>query len=231
MQSLIKWEFIKTFKRLKGVVLFLVCVITLSSILPVEFGTLEKNSFNPVTLFLSLSVGVCFVMLAFYPMYNIVCDYRKKSYALECSSGYPLWKIIVAKSVVNIVVAGLAAGALAIAVLVFQRFNTENIGYLVVTPNERIHSGMLLSTYLVEAVLVNPACVLFGYIISSTTRVFRNARITGTVLFMILHSYAISMLWGSGVPYLFIELVLSIILFAVAARRADRLYEQYISNM
>lgn len=230
MLSIIKWEFIKTSRRLWGIVLFVVCVIALTSIIPVGLFRTSDHGTDFIAFTLSFCLIFTIPILMFYPMYNMICDFRKKSYALERSSGVEMWKSILAKSIVNLAVALITLGLLFLAVNVFQRFNTESTRYFALFPSDRIPDGWLFPVFLIEAAIVNPAEILFGYIMASTGRIFRNHRIIGTVLWLTVFNYVTIWIWSTGI-YLLPELILALLLLAAAARRADRRYEQFVGNM
>lgn len=230
MLSIIKWEFIKTGRRLWGIVIYIIVDLLISYLIPVDLPWGKTDSFDPLVLFLSLSVGFCFLFLAFYPMYNMICDFRKKSYALERSSGVEMWKAILAKSIVNLAVVLLVFGGLFLASKVFQRFSTDHVKYLYLTQSERIPDGWVFPIFLIEVAIINPAQILFGYIMASTGRIFRNHRIIGTLLWLAVFNFITMGVWNTG-NYLLPELVMALLLFVVAARRADRRYEQFVGNM
>jgi|GEM_PF-976271 len=230
MLSIIKWEFIKTYRRLWGLLLFQACVIAAAAIVPVGLFRASDHDTDFVAFILSFCLIFTIPVLMFYPMYNMICDFRKKSYALERSTGAELWKSILAKSIVNLVVALIALGVMFLAVYVFQRFNTESTKYFAFFPSDRIPDGWLFPVFLIEATIVNPAEILFGYIMASTGRIFRNHRIIGTVLWLAVFNYVTIWIWSTG-NYLIPELVMALLLLAVAARRADRRYEQFVGNM
>lgn len=230
MLSIIKWEFIKTLRRLWGILLFQACVIAVSAIVPVGLFRTSDHGTDIIAFILSFCLIFTIPILMFYPMYNMICDFRKKSYALERSSGVEMWKSILAKSIVNLAVALIAVGVMFLAITVFQRFNTESTKYFSVFPSERIPKGWIFPVFLIEAAIVYPAQILFGYIMASTGRIFRNHRIIGTVLWLAVFNYVTIWIWSTG-NYLLPELIMALLLFTVAARRADRRYEQFVGNM
>lgn len=221
---------IKTYRRLWGLLLFQACVIAAAAIVPVGLFRASDHDTDFVAFILSFCLIFTIPVLMFYPMYNMICDFRKKSYALERSSGAEMWKSILAKSIVNLAVALIAAGVMFLAITVFQRFNTESTKYFSVFPSERIPKGWLFPVFLIEAAIVYPAQILFGYIMASTGRIFRNHRIIGTLLWLAVFNFITMGVWNTG-NYLLPELVMALLLFVVAARRADQRYEQFVGNM
>jgi uncharacterized membrane protein len=156
--------------------------------------------------------------LALYPMYNMIGDFRRKTYTMERITGKSHILVFFSKIIMNLVMFLLAAGLVYAGTTLMDRFSTENIHFFVYTPNK---------PYLV---LLYPAIILFCYISASTNRIFRNHRLIGTLIGVAVIAIIASFFHLSGTLYYVVGLIVGIILIIAAGRMADKHFEQHIYN-
>jgi fumarate reductase subunit D len=229
MAATIKWEFIKTFHHLRGLLVFFIALLAVIWILPPGWFDGTGGTFNTVILALSFTAMFCVLILMFYPQYNVIHDFRMRTYALERGTGSPFRNTVAAKMIVNLAVIVLAGGLILAATILFKKFSTESVKYFTVTLN------MSMPLAVLDASILSPAILLFSYIVASTGRVFREARLIGTIII--------------GAPLWFINLATSnpdtndlvvevfaakflvtVLLLLITVKLGERRYEQHISN-
>lgn len=229
MAATIKWEFIKTFHRLRKLFVFLIALFGVIRILPSGWADVWGNPFHVGLVTLSMTVGICILILSLYPMYNVIHDFREKTYALERGTGSPFRNVVIAKSIVNLLVVGATYVCIVAANLLFEKFATETMHYLTISPNQDI------SLSLVDAWLMSPTILLFAYIVASTGRVFREARLIGTVFIGAPLALMNLITSGPGVTdiaseVLVAKLLVAALLLVVTVWLGERRYEQHVYN-
>ncbi|MBN1892210.1 MAG: hypothetical protein JW780_05455 [Clostridiales bacterium] len=229
MAATIKWEFIKAFHRLRKLFVVLIALFGVIWILPSGWAAVWGNPFDVGLVTLSMTVGICILILSLYPMYNVIHDFRKKTYALERGTGSPFRNVVVAKIIVNLLVVGVTGVCVVAASLLFEKFNTESVHYFSISSNH------VITLTLVDAWLMSPTILLFAYIVASTGRVFRDARLIGTIMIGAPLAYMNLITSGPVVAdiaseVLVAKLLVAAIILVVTVWLAERKYEQHISN-
>lgn len=228
MAATIKWELIKTFHRLKGLFVFLVALFGVIWILPSGWADVWGNPFEVLIMLLWFTTSVCLLILSLYPMYNVIHDFREKTYALERGTGSPFRNVVVAKIIVNLLVVGVTGVCFVAASLLFEKFNTESVYF-------SISSNHVITLSLVDAWLMSPMILLFAYIVASTGRVFREARLIGTIMIGAPLALINLITSNPGVvaiadEILVAKLLVAALLLVVIVKLGERKYEQHISN-
>lgn len=230
MTATIKWEFIKAFHRLRKLFVFLIALFGVIWIFPKRWGEVGDRFANPVVLLFSLVTGVCILILSLYPMFNVIHDFREKTYALERGTGSPFRNVIAAKMIVNLVVVGIMAACAGLAIILFQKFSTETIGYFSFRPNPQLPSDYFFPILILEDALLYPAMILFSYIVASTGRVFREARFIGTIFILLPLVFLNVVLTFPGILYGIVKVLFITLLLVVTVWLGERRYEQHIYN-
>lgn len=230
MAATIKWEFIKAFHRLRGLFVFLVALFGVIRILPSGWADVWGSPFDVLIMALWFATTVCLLILSLYPMYNVIHDFREKTYALERGTGSPFRNVIAAKMIVNLVVVGVMAACAGLAILLFQKFSTETIGYFSISPNPRLPSDYFFPILVLEDALLYPTMILSSYMVASTGRVFRDARFIGTIFILLPLVYLNVVLTFPGILYFIVKVLFIAILLVVTVWLGERRYEQHVYN-
>jgi hypothetical protein len=229
MAATIKWEFIKAFHRLRKLFVFLIALFGVIRILPSGWADVWGSPFDVLIMALWFATTVCLLILSLYPMYNVIHDFREKTYALERGTGSPFRNVVVAKIIVNLLVVGVTGVCVVAASLLFEKFNTESVHYFSISSNH------VITLSLVDAWLMSPTILLFAYIVASTGRVFREARLIGTVFIGAPLALMNLITSGPGVTdiaseVLVAKLLVAALLLVVTVWLGERRYEQHVYN-
>lgn len=229
MAATIKWEFIKAFHRLRKLFVFLIALFGVIRILPSGWADVWGNPFEVLIMLLWFTTSVCLLILFLYPMYNVIHDFREKTYALERGTGSSFRNVVVAKIIVNLLVVGVTGVCVVAASLLFEKFNTESVHYFSISSNH------VITLSLVDAWLMSPTILLFAYIVASSGRVFREARFIGTVFIGAPLAFMNLITSNPGVvaiadEMLVAKLLVAALLLVVIVKLGERKYEQHISN-
>lgn len=229
MAATIKWEFIKTFHRLRKLFVFLIALFGVIRILPSGWADVWGSPFDVLIMALWFATTVCLLILSLYPMYNVIHDFREKTYALERGTGSPFRNVVVAKIIVNLLVVGVTGVCVVAASLLFEKFNTESVHYFSISSNH------VITLSLVDAWLMSPTILLFAYIVASSGRVFREARLIGTIFIGAPLALINLITSNPGVvaiadEILVAKLLVAAILLVVTVWLGERRYEQHVYN-
>lgn len=229
MTATIKWEFIKAFHRLRKLFVFLIALFGVIWILPSGWTDVWGSPFDVLIMALWFATTVCLLILSLYPMYNVIHDFREKTYALERGTGSPFRNVVVAKIIVNLLVVGVTGVCVVAASLLFEKFNTESVHYFSISSNH------VITLSLVDAWLMSPTILLFAYIVASTGRVFREARLIGTIMIGAPLALINLITSNPGVvaiadEILVAKLLVAAILLVVTVWLGERRYEQHVYN-
>ncbi len=229
MTATIKWEFIKAFHRLRKLFVFLIALFGVIRILPSGWTDVWGSPFDVLIMALWFATTVCLLILSLYPMYNVIHDFREKTYALERGTGSPFRNVVVAKIIVNLLVVGVTGVCVVAASLLFEKFNTESVHYFSISSNH------VITLSLVDAWLMSPTILLFAYIVASTGRVFREARLIGTIMIGAPLALINLITSNPGVvaiadEILVAKLLVAAILLVVTVWLGERRYEQHVYN-
>ena len=224
MLQIIKWEFVKQFHRLKWILLFFAVILLSLTLLPASWFETENDATSMILMFFSLTLIFGALGLSLYPMYNMISDFRRKTYTMERITGRSHIPVFFAKIIINLAIFFLDNGLVYTGAILMDRFSTETTHYFTWTLNEPYLEIML------EMVLLYPAILLFCYMSASTHRFFRDHRMIGTLIGVaaayMIHSY----LHLSGPVYYVVGLVTGIILIIASGEIADQRFEQHVYN-
>lgn len=224
MLQVIKWEFVKQFHRLKWIILFFAVILLSLTLLPASWVKTGNDGRSMIVMFFSLTFMFGALGLSLYPMYNMISDFRRKTYTMERITGRSHIQVFFAKIVINLAVFLLVAGLVYANTKVLGRFSTETMPYFTFTPNEPYTAIVL------EMVLLYPAILLFCYMTASTNHYFRNHRTIGTLIGIAVAGMIGSFLHLSGPVYYVVGLIIGIILIIDSGRLADKEFEQHVYN-
>jgi len=224
MLQIIKWEFVKQFHRLKWIFLFFAVILLSLALLPASWFETENDATSMILMFFSLTLMFGTLGLSLYPMYNMISDFRKKTYTMDRITGRSHIPVFFAKIIINLAVFFLAAGLVYTGTIMLDKFSTETLHYFTFTPNKPYLAIML------EMVLLYPAILLFCYMSASTNRYFRNHRTIGTFIGVAVVSIIASFFHLSGTVYYVVGLIIGIILIIASGRMADQRFEQHVYN-
>jgi len=224
MLQTIKWESIKQFHRLKWIILGYAVLLLALTLIPADWGKEGSAASQMVLMFLSIVMMFGALGLSLYPMYNMVSDFRRKTYTMDRITGKSHIKVFLSKIIMNLAVFFLAAGIVYIGTILMDRFSTKTMNYFTYTLNKPYLTIML------EMVLLYPAIFLFSYMSASTHRFFRNHRMIGTLIGVAIISAITSYFQFSGTVYYIIGFIVGMILVIASGRMADQQFEQHIYN-
>ena len=224
MLQTIKWESIKQFHRLKWIILGYAVLLLALTLIPAEWGK-EGSAVSRIILML-FSVLLMFGILglSLYPMYNMISDFRRKTYTMDRITGKSHIKVFLSKIIMNLAVFFLVTGIVYVGTILMDRFSTQTMKYFTYTLNKPYLAIML------EMVLLYPAIFLFCYMSASTNRFFRNHRIIGTLIGAAIISAIFSYFQLSGTVYYIVGFIVGMILVIASGYLADRRFEQHIYN-
>ena len=224
MLQVIKWEFVKQYHRLKWMFLLFAAVLLSLALLPASWFETENDATSMILMFFYLTLAFGALGLSLYPMYNMISDFRRKTYTMERITGRSHIPVFFAKIIINLAVFLLVAGLVYANTKVLGRFSPETMHYFTFTPNEPYMAIVL------EMVLLYPAILLFCYMSASTNHYFRNHRTIGTLIGVAVVSMIGSFLHLSGPVYYVVGLITGIILIIASGRMADQRFEQHVYN-
>jgi hypothetical protein len=208
---------------------FLIALFGVIRILPSGWTDVWGSPFDVLIMALWFATTVCLLILSLYPMYNVIHDFREKTYALERGTGSPFRNVVVAKIIVNLLVVGVTGVCVVASSLLFEKFNTESVHYFSISSNH------VITLSLVDAWLMSPTILLFAYIVASTGRVFREARLIGTIMIGAPLALINLITSNPGVvaiadEILVAKLLVAAILLVVTVWLGERRYEQHVYN-
>jgi len=224
MLQTIKWESIKQFHRLKWIIFGYAVLLLALTLIPADWGKEESSASRVVLMFFSFLLMLGTLGFSLYPMYNMISDFRRKTYTMDRTTGKSHIKVFLSKIIMNLGVFMLAAGIICAGTILMDRFSTVSMHYFTFTPNKPYPAIML------EVVLLYPAILLFCYISASTHRFFRNHRIIGTLIGIAVISSISSYFQLSGTVYYIVGFIAGMILVIASGWMADRRFEQHIYN-
>lgn len=224
MLQVIKWEFVKQFHRLKWIILFFTAILLSLTLLPASWFDTGNYGPNGILFFFSLTLMFGSLGLSLYPMYNMISDFRRKTYTMERITGRSHIQVFFAKIIINLAVFFLVAGLVYAGTKLLGKFSTETVEYFTWKPNKPYLAIML------EMILLYPAILLFCYISASTNHYFHNNRKLGTFLGVAAAYMIDSYLHLSGPVYYVVGLIIGIILIIASGRMADQRFEQHVYN-
>ena len=224
MLQIIKWESVKQFHRLKWLILGFAAILLTLSLLPVSWGKSENNASGIVLMFFSVAIMFGILGLALYPMYNMISDFRSKTYTMERITGRSHIPVFFAKIIVNLAIFFIANGIVYTGTILMDKFNTENVKYFTFTSNKPYW------TIALEMILLYPAILLFCYMSASTNHFFQNNRKFMTFIFLIIAAMIGSSLHLSGPVYYVFGLIVGMVLILASGWLADRKFEQHVYN-
>jgi len=108
MLQVIKWEFVKQYHRLKWMFLLFAAVLLSLTLLPASWFDTENYGSNGILLFFSLILSFGLLVLSLYPMYNMISDFRRKTYTMERITGRSHIQVFFAKIIINLAIFCLA---------------------------------------------------------------------------------------------------------------------------
>ena len=214
MLQVIKWEFVKQYHRLKWIILLFAAVLLSLALLPASWFHAEKYGTSMILMFFSMTLIFGALGLSLYPMYNMISDFRRKTYTMERITGRSHIPVFFAKIIINLAIFFLANGLVYVGAIQIDKFSTETMRYFTFTLNKPYLAIIL------EMVLLYPAILLFCYMSASTNHYFRNHRTIGTLIGVAVVSMIGSFLHLSGPVYYVVGLVTGIILIIASGRMA-----------
>jgi len=224
MLQVIKWEFVKQFHRLKWIFLFFAVILLFLTLLPASWFKPEKDGSSMILMLFSMILVFGTLGLSLYPMYNMISDFRRKTYTMERITGRSHIPVFFAKIIINLAIFFLANGLVYVGAIQMDKFSTETMRYFTFTLNKPYLAIIL------EMVLLYPAILLFCYMSASTNHYFRNHRTIGTLIGVAVVSMIGSFLHLSGPVYYVVGLIIGIILIIASGRMADQRFEQHVYN-
>ena len=225
MLQVIKWEFVKQYHRLKWIILLFAAVLLSLALLPASwFHTETESDGYGILLFFSLILSFGLLVLSLYPMYNMISDFRSKTYTMERITGRSHIPVFFAKIIVNLAIFFIANGIVYTGTILMDKFNTENVKYFTFTSNKPYW------TIALEMILLYPAILLFCYMSASTNHFFQNNRKFMTFIFLIIAAMIGSSLHLSGPVYYVFGLIVGMVLILASGWLADRKFEQQVYN-
>lgn len=138
MGMILKWECYKRFQANRVIWAVLAAVFLLHLVLPVPEGWEGISGFSPlwtVTGNLILYPSIMIVILVYYqaavyPTLSLIKDFRRPWKFLEATAERPFWQVYLIRLALNLSLAALALGYLALEADSLERFATENTGFL-----------------------------------------------------------------------------------------------------
>jgi len=222
MLQVIKWEFVKQYHRLKWMFLLFAAVLLSLALLPASWFKTESDGYYSILLFFSLILSFGLLVLSLYPMYNMISDFRRKTYTMERITGRSHIQVFFAKIIINLAIFCLANVLIFTGTILMDKFNTETVKYFTFASQKPYWTTAL------EMVLLYPAILLFCYMSASTNHYFQNNRRLGTFIGVVGVSILGSYLHLSGPVYYVVGLIIGIILIIASGRMADQRFEQHV---